>query len=129
MRLAIEHFSTADARVLVFDASRPWSKEDDDLAARWPDAIIVHNKSDLPPPGGPVGPAGVSTSAVVEGGAGGLASALVEHLVPEAPAAGTAVPFNDRQIAAIEQSLADLERGNGQQAATILRRLLSQAGS
>ncbi|MEX0714119.1 MAG: GTPase [Pirellulales bacterium] len=129
MRLAIEHFSTADARVLVFDASRPWSKEDDDLAARWPDAIIVHNKSDLPPPGGPVGPAGVSTSAVVEGGAGSLACALVEHLVPEAPAAGAPVPFNDRQMAAIEQGLADLERGNGQQAATDLRRLLSQGGS
>ncbi len=37
------------ACLLVFDFSQPWTAAEQKLLATWPTAIVVHNKSDLPP--------------------------------------------------------------------------------
>jgi len=98
VELAEADVARADLVMLVFDAARPWSAADRELLGRRPDALIVHNKSDLPAAGGSR-PAGLSTSALLGTGIEALADAIATRLVPDPPPTGAAVPFSEEQIA------------------------------
>jgi tRNA modification GTPase len=87
----------ADLVVLVFDGSQRWTEADEALEQAWPEAIVVHNKSDLPPGQG-ARPAGLATSALTGRGIDALTETIAERLVPMAPPAGAAVPFTHEQV-------------------------------
>jgi tRNA modification GTPase len=106
----------ADLIALVFDASRPWSADDERLLADWPGALVVHTKADLPPDTSRPRPPGVPASGVAPAGTEGLAMAIVTRLVPTPPPPGAAVPFTERQIAALHGALGCLEAGERLQA-------------
>jgi hypothetical protein len=62
-----------------------------------PSALVVHNKSDLPPdPGGR--PTGLATCALRGDGVEALLEAVVSRLVPDPPSPGSAVPFTEDHI-------------------------------
>ncbi len=123
MELARGRLAAADAIVLVFDSSRAWSAEDDALAAAWPDAVIVHNKCDLPPASGPERPAGIATSAVTGDGINGLLACLAARLVPVVPPPGAAAPFTPQQVAQLEAAFAAIVHGDVAKAADVLAQL------
>jgi len=87
----------ADLVVLVFDNAQLWSEADHALLRAWPEALVVHNKSDLPPDGSRR-PAGLSTSALRGSGIDTLAAEIVRRLVPQPPAPGAAVPFTEDHV-------------------------------
>ena len=58
--LSRRQLASADLVLLVFDRSQSWSDADRELLASWPDALVVHNKCDLPPAGDSPRPAGLS---------------------------------------------------------------------
>lgn len=120
VQLALERLSAADLRVLVFDASQRWGSDDEALAARWPDAVVVHNKSDLPTPQKRPGE-GISTSAVTGVGLEELVRAVGERLVPEAPPPGAAVPFHESHEMVVAAAIECLLTGNRAGAACRLR--------
>jgi tRNA modification GTPase len=110
--LARERLAAADAVVVVFDSTKPWTAESQFLAKAWPDALVVHNKCDLAPK--PTGdrPTGTRTSALTGQGIPELVKTLGSKLVPDPPRPDVAVPFSERQVAAIENAirLLDIER-------------------
>lgn len=95
---ARRRLAEADLVVAVFDLGEPWSDADDALTAEHPQAIVVHNKADLPTTPEARRPAGLHVSAVAGTGIDELIAAIVARLVPHPPAPGEAVPFTPRQI-------------------------------
>jgi tRNA modification GTPase len=96
----------ADLVLLVFDRSVAWSPPDEELRRRRPDAMIVHNKCDLPEYATPR-PGGLAVSALRGDGIEALAAAIADRLVPEPPRPGDAVPFaaeHQRWLDDLEQS-------------------------
>jgi tRNA modification GTPase len=111
------HFAEADCRVLVLDRSQPPSPEDGELLAAWPDAICVAHKSDLPDAWGAALPAdAIRVSSLTPSGLDDLIASIVQRLIPEAPAAGTAVPFNDRQFDCLERARLAVESRHSNEA-------------
>ncbi len=105
---ARELLAAADLVVLVFDLARPWSGEDAHLAESWPDALVVHNKCDLPECGASASgagprPAGLKTSALRGDGLEELLGAIGRRLVPDPPAPGAAVPFAEEHFARLDE--------------------------
>lgn len=94
----------ADLIVLVFDRSRPVQAEEHELVERWPQALRVANKCDLPDAWHAARMERViPVSAVTQSGLDRLMKAVVQRLVPREPPAGTAIPVTARQIAALEE--------------------------
>ncbi|HJT36024.1 MAG TPA: GTPase [Pirellulales bacterium] len=108
--LAEQRLAAADLRILVFDASRPWTDADQGLAERWPEAIVVHSKFDLARASDR--PAGVATSAVTGQGIDELARLIASRLAPGPPPAGSAVPFRAWQVEALSQAADACRRGD-----------------
>lgn len=106
--MARRRLGQADLVVLVGDLSRPWSEEDQKLRDQWPEALLVHNKSDLgiPPSGRP---AGLPVSALRDDGIDMLLEAIARRLMPESPPPGAAVPFTTEQ----EKQIRTLAEGFG----------------
>jgi tRNA modification GTPase len=125
--LAQQKLAAADLRVLVFDRSAPFGPAEQALAAAWPDAMIVHSKSDLPPHGD-ARPAGIEACAPGGLGMEQLLAIIAARLVPAAPPAGSAVPFRPRHVAAIQRARSHLLRDAWQEAATVLDGLLTVQG-
>lgn len=96
--IAQRRLTSADLVVLVFDQSRPWSNADGQLAAAWPEAVVVANKADLPSASEVSHPAELATSAKSEQGIERLVHTIAQRLVPAAPPVGAAVPFTVEQI-------------------------------
>jgi tRNA modification GTPase len=95
-----QRLSRADLVLLVCDQSVPWSAAEQSLVDEWPEAVLVHNKCDLP--AGPGGrPAGLLTSALRGDGIKALLETIGRRLVPDPPPAGAAVPFTAQQVEAI----------------------------
>jgi tRNA modification GTPase len=103
--LARERLAAADLVLLVFDRSRPWSEADASLVRRYPGALVVHNKCDLPPGVGSW-PSGLELSALGQDGIEALCQAMVARLVPALPPPGEAAPFLVEQVEQIAGYLA-----------------------
>ena len=118
IRLAQSCLATADLVVLVFDASKPWGEEEEQLERAWPTALKVLNKSDLPQPSELIAmrAKGLWTSATTGQGIESLQRALVERLVPQVPTAGQGVPFTAGHAAAVEQIEAAVRSGQTEKA-------------
>src|SRR5690606_2134510 len=104
------HMAQADVLLLVFDVSRPWTEADAELAAAWPQTLVVHNKCDLAAANGDR-PSGIRTSALTQQGIDQLLAAISHRIAPLSPAPGSAVPFTRRQVALLERALQDLTDG------------------
>ncbi len=96
--------------VLVFDASEPWTVEDQDLFESHPAALLVSNKSDLPPVPG-AHPAAMNVSAATAAGVDELCRAIAQRLVPQPPPPGAAVPFLPEHVERIKGYMTLLDAG------------------
>jgi tRNA modification GTPase len=97
---------SADLLVLVFDASQPWSSSDAQLVTEFPQALVVHNKCDLPVVDEQQRHTGLRVSALTGTNVSVLIEEIGRRLVPVIPPAGAGVPFTQRQvdeIAAMQQ--------------------------
>lgn len=115
----------ADLVVLVFDVSQPWTADQDELLQRFPNALVVHNKCDLPADRRAPRPPGLSTSALHGDGVVNLLDAIRRQLVPVEPEPGAAVPFTVEQGTLLERALRAARTGHNSQAAAALRQLLT----
>lgn len=120
--LALQQVQRADAVVLVFDASLSWSREDAALMAQFPQAVIVHNKSDLTKAEAKR-PPGIVTSALDGQGIEVLLAVLIAQLVQELPPPQSAVPFTEQQVKAIRAALAEVQQDAGKNALSLLREI------
>jgi len=127
MALAQDKLAAADLVVLVFELSRPWAPPEAALVRQWPDALVVHNKRDLPEAPGPPRPAGLRTSALKVEGLDELLSAIAGRLVPEPPPAGAAVPFTAQQIRRLQSAADALARGDLASARTAIEAVQASA--
>jgi tRNA modification GTPase len=118
---ATRQMEAADCLLLIFDAAQPWTVDDAELAAAWPRALIVHNKSDLAA-APDARPPGIWASAVTGQGLDAMIHRVVDRLVPQPPAEGAAVPFTPQQQETIRVALEALRQGDLAAAAEGLRR-------
>ncbi len=112
--LARQKLSATDQVILVFDVSRPWTRDEDVLVAEWPDAVILHNKVDLIDRAGAPGsdrPPGALISALYGEGIQPLLVVLSKRLVPEPPPHGVAMPFLSLQVECLKKMVSALDRG------------------
>jgi tRNA modification GTPase len=91
----------ADLLVLVFDRTEPWTARESALRAEYPDALLVHNKSDLRAAEGDR-PEGIVTSAVTGHGLDALLQAIARRLVPCAPPVTAPLAFTPRQVGLLD---------------------------
>lgn len=113
--LAQARLETADLPVLLIDISQPPLPDDLALLARWPTALVVAHKCDLPdrwqdglPPGA------IRVSSLTGEGLATLMAEMVRRLVPRIPPPGTPLPVTQRQVGLLRAMhaalLADDER-------------------
>ncbi|OHB77167.1 MAG: hypothetical protein A2W31_14795 [Planctomycetes bacterium RBG_16_64_10] len=119
-----EQLRTADAVVLVLDASRPVRPEETQLEVALPRAIRVHNKWDLAAPRVPDS-AALCVSALTGAGVDRLAAAIAIHLVPDPPPSGAAVPFRPAHVRVLAAVRSALSQQDGVAALELLRRLIA----
>lgn len=119
--LARERLAAADLVLLVFDASRPWSVADGQLAASMPQALVVHNKCDVP--SGSERPAAVSVSAHTGEGIDRLLTQISHRLVLHPIPPGEAAPFLPDDVAQLQAAAEAIASGETASAATILSQL------
>ncbi|NOX54055.1 MAG: GTP-binding protein [Planctomycetes bacterium] len=99
IRRAQEQLRRADCRLLLIDVSQPATEVDRELLDRWPDAIVVAHKADLPLGWDEPLPQGaVRVSSVTGEGLGELIDRIVTQLIPELPSSETPFPITPRQI-------------------------------
>jgi tRNA modification GTPase len=120
---AREQARAADCLLLVFDASQPWTRQQQDLIQEWPEATVIHNKCDLPDIA--TDRAGLSTSAKTGQGIDKLTQAVTSRLVPSPPASGDAVPVTPEHVLALQAAAAELQRGDTSAARTIVLSMLA----
>jgi len=101
MHLAKERIAQADLVILVCDCGQEWTREDEALVAALPEAILVHNKCDLPLVS--TRPTGIMTSAKTGEGLENLQTEISRRLVPKPPPPGSPVPFTAEQVSIIKQ--------------------------
>jgi tRNA modification GTPase len=121
---ARQHLEAADAVILAFDRTQPWTDDDARLLRTWPDAVVVRTKCDLPPAGAEERPAGIRTSARIGAGLDDLTRAVVARLVPEPPGPGMAVPFTARQVEILRAATAALQAGDVRGAVAALQEVV-----
>lgn len=97
VELARRRISDADLTVLVFDLTVNWSASDQTLIESFPNALLVHNKVDLPHTLDNR-PMGLHTSALDGVGIDTLIEKIAVRLVPAPPPPGAAVPFTSEQV-------------------------------
>ncbi len=112
------HLDKADLILFVVDASRP-SAEITPIIGGCQQTLTVYNKIDMST--GAVDAEAILTSARTGEGLDHLVTAIIASLVPCPPAPRQAVPFADRQVAALRASRNELIDGRLQEAAAILR--------
>ena len=114
----------ADLVLLVFDATNGWTESHRQLAADWPQSLVVGNKVDLlqNEPAAAAWPQ--TTSALTGGGLAGLLDAIVRRLVPDSPQPGEAVPFSPQHVSALQAAQAALVAHDPTSAAAALAQLI-----
>lgn len=122
---AREQLDRADARLVLVDLSQPPTAEDEQLIACWPDAIIVGHKCDLADCWGRALPAtAIRASSITGVGLDEIARRLVQQLVHEVPAPGTAIPITERQVTLIEAAREKVLAGDADSARAQLNAVL-----
>jgi tRNA modification GTPase len=101
VEIARQKMQQSDLGVLIFDVSQAWSPEDQALCERWPQSLLVHNKSDLPASSA-ARPPGLSVSALTGRGIEILVQTIARRLVPYPPPPGAAVPFTEEHFHQVE---------------------------
>jgi tRNA modification GTPase len=119
----------ADLIVLVLDRSQPLQAIDHELIATNAEAILVGNKSDLPPAWTdgefrPRSTAIVMVSAASGNGLENLIAAIVHRLVPQRPPEGGAVPFRSDHIDQLHEIRASVLSGDRDAALRQLAQML-----
>ncbi|HEY2882625.1 MAG TPA: GTPase [Pirellulales bacterium] len=115
--------AAADCVLLVFDASQAWNRENQKLVELWPEAIVVHNKTDLGTP--PANAAqGMFVSALKSTGLDSLAAAIISRLIAVELQAGDAVPFTRAHNAGLLAAQSALSCGDFSAAKSCLLALL-----
>ncbi len=125
VELATGRLRTADLVVLVFDVSQPWKPRHGKLLDCFPEALIVHNKCDLPADATVARPRGMTVSALRGHGIAELIDAIATRLLPREPKPGTAVPFTAEQGTRIGQALEAARNGQNSLAIASLQQVLS----
>ncbi|MBI84737.1 MAG: hypothetical protein CMJ81_16205 [Planctomycetaceae bacterium] len=125
VQLAWNLIRESDQVILVFDATLPWTEEQQQLFSRIPSALVVHNKVDGDRLFLNERPQGLLTSTVSGEGIQELSVRLEALLVPDPPPAGTAVPCNLEQVRALREAMSSLDRGAIETASSELHHLLS----
>lgn len=110
--VARQRLAAADLVVLVFDRSEPWSSSQQQLLAAWPEAVVVHNKADLPSSANSARPAGLATSARLGQGIDALIRTIAGRLVPQPPPAGAAVPFTQEHVDSLRAAQTAIHKGD-----------------
>lgn len=116
---ALEEARSADLRISLFDASRPWSAEDQGLLQTLRPNLIVHNKADVMV-GDSRRPPGLSISATQSQGMSGLLKAIVAALVPNEPSTDQWFPISETQCEKLHRISKLISEDRLQEAATIL---------
>ena len=124
MALSASAASQADLLVLVGEATAPQRPEFLELAERYPRALPIYNKVDLPHAVEKFISPSLGVSAQTGEGISELIAAIVARLVPVPPKPGEAIPFTPRQIAWLQQA-ADALPDQPQLALAGLQSLLS----
>lgn len=119
---ARQQLRTADAQLIVFDGAAPWAAENDALVADCPDAIVVHNKSDIAIDRG-LRPSGLWISAMHGDGIGRLIEMIASKLVMDPIEPGAALPFTQGQIDVLQA--ASVAIGSPQSGASAASSLLT----
>ncbi len=119
--------AAADCVVVLHDATCLRPGELDHSLRDLPSAIQVVNKIDLADPPQADLQGSLSTSAETGEGVPELIAAIVQHLVPQPPAEGEAIPFLPHHVETLRQTLECLRRRNVPEAASCLRSM--SAGS
>lgn len=101
---AEERLAGAEIALLVFDLAQPWTDEQSALVERWPEAIVVHNKSDVADAMAGDRPDGIVVSAQCGHGIDRLLVMLADRLVPEGLVDGAALPFTGEQVGALHRA-------------------------
>jgi tRNA modification GTPase len=114
----------ADLVLIVVDRSQPWTAAEERLLEACPHALLVWNKSDLPPQAATSDRAGVHVSAKTGAGISELLASIALRLVPSAPPPGAAVPFTEVQAKIIAAASAAVQRNDLAAARQELQRLL-----
>jgi tRNA modification GTPase len=121
---ARQQIADADLVLHVGDVTVPWQAEG--VSPPSPRAaLIVHNKCDLAPPPADGRPAGIAVSALTGEGLPQLLTAIANRLIPMPPPPATAVPFNERQMRLLRESLDAIHRGEAATASERLAKLLA----
>lgn len=115
----------ADCLLLVSDLSRLWTEQEEALRARWPHALVVHNKSDLPPVKDGQRPAGLIVSALRGDGLEVLMDTIARKLVPATRGPGEAVIFTQRQAEALRRAATLVETDLADEARSALQAMIS----
>ncbi|WP_417745371.1 GTPase [Rosistilla oblonga] len=116
---------SADAVLIVVDASVGWTPEHDEIAKLVPNPIRVWNKADLIDLEAMPDAAGkIFTSTLSQTGIDDLIAAILQQLIPQPHAAGMAVPITDRQLACLQEAQAAIASSDATSAAVHLQRLL-----
>ncbi len=97
IELAREQIAQADLLLLIFDAVKSWTPADQTFRERYPQALVLHNKADLPR-SVDNRPEGLFVSAMTGQGIEKLPHLIARRLVPQPPPPGAAVPFTKEQI-------------------------------
>jgi tRNA modification GTPase len=122
----------SDMVILVLDRSEPLQPIDRELIATTSEAILVANKSDLPP-AWPAEPSSLDPRPILmisaERGDGipSLLGAVVKRLIPDPPPPGSAVPFRPEQVESLSRAKACLQAGDRSGAEVALQSLIDTA--
>ncbi len=124
MGLARDRLDEADLVVIVFDQSAPLVAEDDEFAGRWPGALVVANKCDLPAGWTRDRPDILRVSAVTGEGIERLAGEIARRLVIDPPGAGRGVPFCEEILLRLLRIREAIGSGDRELARVLLGELL-----
>ena len=112
----------ANLVLLITDWSQDWKTEETALLQAVPEALVVHNKCDLPQSPG-VRPGGLEISASTGAGIKQLVERIGKLLVPDPPPAGAAVPFTEVQISLLRQAAVAVSSGRLRDAAVAAKKM------
>ncbi len=122
---AQQELCAADVMILVGDVTQPWSAASQALSDRYPEALWVFSKGDLPAEPDDRRPLGLVTSARTGAGLADLLAALAGRLAPASLTPGVPVPFTRRQVDWLLAARDHLLRADGVAARECLRAILA----